>query len=697
MPRDGGSGTVPSSGQRERRAGGPRLDERVGQPTRGKEILASTRIVEHLGRVLGGRYRLLAPIGTGASAHVFLAEDVKLRRRVAVKVLHPALADDEAFLRRFRAEAHAAAALNHPNVMAVHDWGEEADGPFIVCEFLGGGSLRAVLDKGTRLTPSQALVVGLEAARALDYANRRGLVHRDIKPANLLFDEEGRLRIADFGLARALAEAAWTEPSGAILGTARYASPEQIRGEPLDGKADVYSLAVVLYEAVTGRVPFSADTTVGTLMGRLERPIPAPPELGPLGPIVARAGRPDAAERLDAVAFGAALQAAANDLPTPEPLPLAGIAALDETLGRADPDPTDLGPAPPGSAAADPTGEIMVPALGGADTADPTVAIDAGALRSAPGGGTPATAPAPAGPGTGTEPARRRRRRWPWVLLVVLILAGGGTAGGIALAKSRVPTHPVPDQLNKPEAEAGAALRDLKFKVVTREEYVNGTSQGQVTAQRPRPGEELKEGGTVFLTVSKGPVPVAVPDLTGATRAAATEALAAAGLTLGDVSEKTSEEVAAGVVLDWSPKGGMAPTGSAVNLVVSSGPPLRTVPDLRGASFDAASSALSALGLKVGRADEYSDTVPEGEVIGSRPPFGNKVERGSTVTVVVSKGQPAVPDVKGLTVADATGRLEAVGLKVGNVYGPSGGKVFLTTPGSGSKVKRGSSVSLFIL
>ena len=660
--------------------------------------MASTRIVEHLGRVLGGRYRLLAPIGTGASAHVFLAEDVKLRRRVAVKVLHPALADDEAFLRRFRAEAHAAAALNHPNVLAVHDWGEEADGPFIVCEFLGGGSLRAVLDRGTRLTPSQALVVGLEAARALDYANRRGLVHRDIKPANLLFDEEGRLRIADFGLARALAEAAWTEPSGAILGTARYASPEQIRGEPLDGKADVYSLAVVLYEAVTGRVPFSADTTVGTLMGRLERPIPAAPELGPLGPIVARAGRPDAAERLDAVAFGAALQAAANDLPAPEPLPLAGIAALDETLGRADPDPTDLGPPPPGPGAADPTGPIMVPPTGGADTADPTVAIDAAALRSDRGGPTLAASAvgSAAGPAD-IEPVRRRRRRWPWVLLVVLLLAGGGTAGGIALARSRVPTHPVPDQLNKPEAEAGAALRALKFKVVVREEYVNGTSPGQVTAQRPRPGEALKEGGTVFLTVSKGPVPVAVPDLTGATRAAATEAIRGAGLTVGRVSEKASEEVAAGVVLDWSPKGGMAPTGTAVDLVLSTGPPLRTVPDVRGGSFDAASSALTGLGLKVGRADEYSDTVPEGEVVGTRPPFGHKAERGSTVIVVVSKGQPAVPDLKGLTVAEATGRLEAVGLKVGNVYGPSGGKVFLTTPGSGNKVKKGSSVSLFIL
>ncbi|HEX6596566.1 MAG TPA: protein kinase, partial [Acidimicrobiales bacterium] len=184
--------------------------------------MASTRIADHIGRVLGGRYRLAAAIGTGASAHVFLADDVRLGRRVAVKVLHPALADDAAFLKRFRAEARAAAALNHPNVLAVYDWGEEADGPFIVTEFLGGGSLRAMLDRGHRLTPSQVLLVGLMAARGLDYAHRRGLVHRDIKPANLLFDDEGRMRIADFGLARALAEAAWTEPSGALLGTARY-------------------------------------------------------------------------------------------------------------------------------------------------------------------------------------------------------------------------------------------------------------------------------------------------------------------------------------------------------------------------------------------------------------------------------------------------------------------------------------------
>src|SRR2546425_999764 len=150
----------------------------------------------------------------------------------------------------------------------------------------GPGSLRTLLDRGHRLTPSQALLVGLEATRGLDYAHRRGFVHRDIKPANLLFDGEGRLRIADFGLARALAEAAWTEPAGAVLGTARYAAPEQVQGSSIDGKADVYALAVVLVEAVTGQVPFAADTTIATLMARLDRAIEAPPELGPLGPIV---------------------------------------------------------------------------------------------------------------------------------------------------------------------------------------------------------------------------------------------------------------------------------------------------------------------------------------------------------------------------------------------------------------------------
>ena len=276
-----------------------------------------------IGRVLADRYRIVAPLGTGASARVYLADDTTLRRRVAIKVLHVGLADDAAFLKRFAAESHAAAALNHPNIMHVYDSGTDAGLPYLVCEYLGGGSLRSMLDRGDLLTPSQALLVGLEVTRGLDYAHRQGIVHRDIKPANLLFGDDQRLRIADFGLARAIAEAAWTEPQGVLLGTARYAAPEQARGQSVDGRSDVYSLALVLCEAVTGTVPFAADTTTATLMARCEGDLVPPTALGRLTAVVARAGRLDPAERPDAGELEIAFMAAAEDMDRPTPLRLA--------------------------------------------------------------------------------------------------------------------------------------------------------------------------------------------------------------------------------------------------------------------------------------------------------------------------------------------------------------------------------------
>ena len=300
-------------------------------------VVASSRMSIEVGRVLGQRYRIVTPIGMGASAQVFLADDARLRRRVAVKMLHEALAGDADFLRRFRAEARSAAALSHPNVVAVYDWGDD-EVAFIVTEYLAGGSLRALLDSGELLSPGQALLVGLEAARALDYAHRRGFVHRDIKPANLLFGEEGRLRVADFGLARALAEAAWTEPQGAVLGTARYASPELATGEQLTGKADVYSLALVLIEAVTGQVPFTADTTLGTLMARVNKALVVPEALGPLRRVLERAGAADPADRIDARTMAGGLLAAARGLGQPGPLPLAGaLPKGDAPVADADP------------------------------------------------------------------------------------------------------------------------------------------------------------------------------------------------------------------------------------------------------------------------------------------------------------------------------------------------------------------------
>ncbi|HEX2046293.1 MAG TPA: PASTA domain-containing protein [Acidimicrobiales bacterium] len=669
--------------------------------------MASTRIADHLGRVLGGRYRLLAPIGTGASAHVFLADDVRLRRRVAVKILHPALAEDEAFLRRFRAEARAAAALNHPHIMAVFDWGEEADGPYLISEYLGGGSLRALLDRGKLLSPSQALVVGLEAAKALAYAHGRGLVHRDIKPANLLFDEEGRLRIADFGLARALAEAAWTEPVGAVLGTARYASPEGVQGVPVDGKSDVYSLAVVLVEAVTGRVPFAAETTVATLVSRLERPLEAPPELGPLGPVVARAGRPDPKERLDAVGLAAALQAVARELPAPEPLALAGPATLDMNhLAALAGDPTDLGtmaaarptppPTPPAPLppAADPDLTRVTPSFVEPDPA-PTAVI----AKPRPPEQAEVTAVL-------TSPKAGRRRRWPWALLLLLALVGGGGTGTYLLVSDRVPSYPIPGVVGRERADAEGLLRAATFAVVIEEQFMDSPRAGLVADQNPKAGTDaqgepltLKEGSRITILVSKGPPPTPVPDLTGLPKAEAVAEIEKVGHAVGKIQEPYDETVPAGVVMDWTRKGESPPKGATVDLTVSAGPEPRVVPTLFGLTYEQAVAALEARGLKAVRGPDkfVDDDDQKGKVILAAPSQGVSVARGTAVTLTVSKGRPEVPNLNGSTVEEATAKLAAQGLTLGSRFGPTGGKVFLSTPAAGSKVRPGSSVDVFIL
>ncbi|HSS09011.1 MAG TPA: protein kinase, partial [Acidimicrobiales bacterium] len=440
--------------------------------------MATSRIAEHVGRVLGDRYRLTRALGTGASAHVYVAEDVTLRRRVAVKLLHPGLADDDAFLRRFQAEARVVAGLRHPHIVRVYDWGEDDGAPFLVMELLEGGSLRSVLDRGHLLTPAQGALIGGDAARALDYAHRRGLVHRDIKPANLLFDEEGQVSIADFGLARALAEATWTEPAGAVLGTARYAAPEQVRGVALDGKADVYALALVLVEAVTGRVPFATDTTIGTLMARVDRPLPLPDQLGPLAVALAGAGMPDVADRADAAELARALEVAANELPAPQPLPLAGPLLTGEV--EEDADLTAM-PARP-------------------------VLFDGEARVAVADGQTAPTAPLPG--------RRRRRRRFgEWGLILVAVAALLGAAGLVAV-RLLTPSHAVPSVVHQTEADARLTLSPLHFHVGVSTAYDDRVPKGSVIRQHPDPGRSLREHSTVTIVVSLGPAPVPVPDLT---------------------------------------------------------------------------------------------------------------------------------------------------------------------------------------
>lgn len=653
---------------------------------------------DRVGQVLGGRYRLLAPIGTGASATVYLADDVVLRRRVAVKVLHDALSGDISFLKRFRAEAQAAAAMNHPHIVAVHDWGQ-GDVPYLVTELVAGGSLRAVLDAGTRLDLAQAQRLALEASSALEYAHRRGFVHRDIKPANLLLDEEGRLRIADFGIARALAEAAWTEPSGAMLGTARYASPEQVDGSTLDGRSDVYSLGLVIIEAVTGEVPFAADTTLGTLMARVDRPVPVPAELGPLRPSLMLAGATRAVDRPDAEQFSALLRAAGDCGPLTA-LSLTGIAVADAGSGTTR-DATDIfipESALTGHGPDDDITIIAAPVSAGAGTVDrpATRTFE----RGDEGGGRNASLLGETGalgtgsPGTG----RRRWMRRPLVLGVVVGLVVAAVA--VALLVNRTPTFTLADWTSVPVAEARAALEADGARVVEVGAFSETLARDLVIAQDPVAGTTVSRGDVVTLTVSLGPPPVPVPtDLAGMTVEEATATLEAAGLRLGPLVDDYDEEIAPGIVL--GPAEGVgpeAPKGSEVSLRVSIGPRPRIVPEgLVGRPVAEVTTALQELGLVVARNDAYSESVPEGQVLSVTPGAGTEVPKGSTVTVSASRGKRPVTipgSIIGRTVAEATAILEDLGLEVSGVDGRPTGLVTGATPAVGTEVRPGSAVRL---
>jgi len=659
--------------------------------------VATSRIVEHVGRVLSDRYRLTRPLGTGASAHVYVAEDVTLRRRVAVKVLHPALADDEAFLRRFQAEARVVAALRHPNIVRVYDWGNDSGSPFLVMELLEGGSLRGLLDRGQRLSPAQAVRIGSDAARALDYAHRRGLVHRDIKPANLLFDEDGQVSVADFGLARALAEATWTEPVGAMLGTARYAAPEQIGGGPLDGKADVYALSLVLVEAVTGKVPFAADTTLGTLMARVDRDLPVPEEMGPLRSAVAAAGLAQPAERSDAAALAAGLTSAARQLPTPGPLTLA--APSDDAPIEEDPDLTEL----PGrvrlfdaeqadhGADADADWD-WAPATAG--PARPARSKARGARGSA-GRSEPRPLPTARPLPPVAAPRQGHKKRWLIAVLVVVVAVALAVAA-VGYYRVSTPTHPVPTLVRDTETAATQALAPLHFKLrVTGSAFNQKVPKGQVISQVQPPTKLLREGSSVDVVLSLGPPPVTVPDLEGLSLSDAQNRLIGAGLMPGNPTFQYDNTVPKGTVLAWSNEGRQLPEGSTVGLIVSNGPPVVAIPAVSG-SFAAAQSALAAVNLTAVENDEYSNTVPAGQVIGTSPPPAASVQVGSKVTVNVSKGPHlvAVPNVDRDSVGAATQALQSDGFNVAGVTGNPINTVTRTEPPANTQVLFGSSVTL---
>jgi serine/threonine-protein kinase len=474
----------------------------------------------------------------------------------------------------------------------------------------------------------------------------------------LLFGEEGRLRVADFGLARALAEAAWTEPQGAVLGTARYASPEQAQGQSVDGRADVYSLGLVLIEAVTGSVPFSADTTIATLMGRVGKPVDVPASMGTLRPILEKAGAAEPGDRSDAGQMGVGLMAIAGDLPRPEPLPLLGGYEPTTIVDSGDATVIDA------SGVADDSGS------------EPVVLAD-GLFDDEP----------------------RRRRRWPWVVLAILLAAGLGGGGAYLVQQSRTPSYPVPDLSTLNEAQARRNVDKFHWHIAIAHDRKDGTTPGAVLRTRPPAGESLKKGRTLTLVLSEGNTLAVLPtDLVGKTIQQATVELQQAGGFTPKPTEAYDENVPAGVVLklgDGVPA--QLPKASEVPVVVSKGPAPRTVPaGIAGGTFAQAQAKLQAVQLVARQVDAFSDTVPPGTVIGTSPAAGASVARGGTVDVQVSKGPQlvAVPNVKGLSLDAATAALSRAGFAPGNVSGKASGKVTSTNPPIGSMQRKGTAVDL---
>ncbi len=656
-----------------------------------------------VGQVLGGRYRLLSPVGRGASGQVFVADDVVLRRRVAVKVLHTALAGDEVFLRRFRAEAQAAAALNHPHVMAVYDWGHDEE-PYLVTEYLAGGSLRAMLDGGRTLSLAQTVHVGLEAARGLEYAHRRGFIHRDIKPANLLFDDEARLRIADFGLARALAEAAWTEPTGAVLGTARYASPEQARGETLDGRSDVYSLALVMVEAGTGSVPFTSDTALGTLMARVGQPMPVDPALGPLCDALEAAGAAEPADRPGAATFVDMLMAVADQLGRPEPLPLAGTGLRGRTDhvaggGRAgtDTDPTSVaeGALVAGGLA------LLDESSGATPLARPTRADRKRSRRAAKAAAKaerrPDRAPLEAPPAADGRVVAR------------VTPASTSLEGGTIVLRSAELAELDDDGAVGPVALFDQDAYDTDHGADPPDRRRRRSTRGGEPRRRRMPFvlmvlalvAALGAGVVVWQTRTELAV-AEVADYRGATIEEVAGDIRAAGWVIEQVDEYADATAVGEIIAQSPPPGTELGEGETIILTVSLGPPPVAVPtDLAGLTVEDATARLAEVGLGVETTTTaFDEVVPPGSVVGLAEGTPAELPKGAPVPLVVSDGPAprAVPDVAGLTLEQATADLGGVGLLAVEQQQYSDvvdeGLVIATDPGRDTMVPRDSEVTV---
>ena len=658
---------------------------------------------------LGGRYVLREEVGRGGMAVVHRAHDTVLDREVAAKLLHPHLATDPSFLARFRREARAAAGLTHPNIVAVHDWGEHEEGAFLILQLVAGVSLRDVLRVRGRLTPEETLAILVPAAAGLQAAHDAGLVHRDIKPENLLIGRDGTVRVTDFGLARAAADATATFGPEVLVGSPHYLAPEAVQGAPVDGRADVYALGILLFECLTGSPPHSGETPFSTAIAHVERAVPPPSALGcDLDPaldalVLGSTARQPSERTPSAAVFAQRLRAAVGD--TPALLPRVTDVLATSAPPRSPVDPsaptpplgTDGPPPAPGHTVVVPVAEVQTQLVG---TRDATVNPPRTPIEPGP--------PRPPTASSAAEPRRqpgRRRRRWPWVVLLLTALVGGSALGGYLLwDRVLAPVTPIPSVLGAPDDNAVEQLERAGFlpRILDRTVHDLGVPAGHVLTQEPQGDARL--GTEVRLVLSAGPRQVTVPEVDGIAVDDAVAALAAADLD-SVVTERHHERVPEGRVIGTDPPPGEeVDEGTEVAVTVSLGPTPIAVPELVGAGLAEARTRVREAGLELAIAERrYDDAAPVDQVLAQDPAPRDTRYAGDVVEVVVSDGPApvALPNVRGERVADAVAALEALGLEVeverrggfSAFFNPD--RVYDQDPGPGSSRLPGDTVVLY--
>ena len=651
------------------------------RPTPYNRAVATTLSDPLTGRLIDGRYEIGRLVARGGMATVYEAMDTRLERTVAIKVMHTALAADAEFVARFIREARSAARLSHPNVVAVYDQGSDGDVVYLAMEFVDGATLRDLLRMRGRLAPADALAIFEQVLGALGAAHKAGLVHRDVKPENVLLTEDGRVKVADFGLARAISSSVSTNTiaSGMIIGTVSYLSPEQVERSVADARSDVYSAGIMLFEMLTGEKPYSGGTPMEVAFRHVHERVPAPSTVAPgispdLDTLVLRATahNPDDRPR-DASELLADVTRARDG----RPIFLRQLQDDDEPTLRHH----DLGAAPRPHA-----GDTLVV---------PRSAV------AGPGPRQPESAAPP--PAVGEPlPARRRRRRG-WILLVVVLLLGAAAATGAWwYAEGRFTTMPT-IQVGAAQAVAETTLDRAGLEARFSDAYSETVPIGAVISTDPAAGERILSGGSVLVHLSMGPERYEVPDLANMTPTQAAALLEDRHLVLGGQTTGYSETIPIGHVISSEPAAHeRVKPDTEVRLVVSQGRESLPIPTVEGATADEARATLEDAGFVVIEEDTvFHDTVPAGVVV-SQSPKDTSGFRASGVHIVVSKGPELfeVPNVVGEQQAEAERILTDAGFAVDYTY-PPWGAVFDTVAGQdadpGSMLPRGTTITLQIV